>query len=135
MQYSAVQRARQAFTVPATSGDYAEQEITFGASASGLAQGALLGVTAVIETIPANARVELWLSKVSTTADPASAFATDDYFYAGLVLVPARTSYSATGETASYGSATWPLAAYPSAKLRIRSGGTSGGATISASAD
>jgi hypothetical protein len=130
-----MERARKTFTVPATSGNYAEGEITFGSTASGQAQGGLSGVSAVIEEIPASARVELWLGKISTTSDPASDFTADDYFYAGLVLVPARTSYSATGETASYGSATWPLAGYPSAKLRIRSGGVSGSAVISASAD
>ena len=89
----------------------------------------------VLEQIPFGAKVELWLPQVSETATPASGFTDANYFYSGLVCVPARVAYTATGETATFGSAYWLLAGYPGAQLRVVNGsGAGGSATISWSA-
>ncbi len=127
-------RGRSVVTVPATVGDYGTS-VDIGKPGSGQAQGSFRGVTVLIENIPALARVELWLPSVAdTTTGAASSFTDSNYFYAGLVCTPARTAYSATGETASQGSANWLLSGYPGAQLRVRSGGSAGTGTISWSA-
>jgi hypothetical protein len=133
--HRAKERARVTATVPAVSGDYANERIEFGDVGSGQYGQSFMGVTALIEQIPASARVELWLPKVADASLNAADRTDSDFFYAGLVLVPARVAYTATGETASYGSASWPLCGYPGAQLRIRSGGIGGSAVISATAD
>lgn len=129
------ERVRQTCTVPATAGNYASEFIAFGAVAPGVIQQSYAGVTALIEgSIPSGARVELWLPKVADSSEAASNFDTQDYFFSGQVLVAAGTSGTPVGETWSYGSATWALAGYPGAMLRVKSAGPSGPVTISATA-
>ncbi len=126
--------------VPSVSGDYAEERITFGVCSynegSGTADVSYLGVTALIEGgWPAGATVELWLPSVADANVSAAGRANGNYFYAGLVLAQAGTAYAPTGATASFGSATWPLAGYPGAQLRVKSGGIAGSVYLSATAD
>jgi hypothetical protein len=103
------------FAVPATSGNYAPERLTFCPTA-GVGPLPLLGVTALLESGPAGTVLELWLLKFGGTP------ATDaDWVYSGK---------SITG-----GGETWPLASFPGAQLRCKSGGTSGSAVVTASAD
>lgn len=128
------QRERSTGTVPSVVGD-SVVAITFLAVKSGQAQGSLCGVTALIETIPAGAVVELWLPKVADNTKTADTFDNTDYFYAGLVVTPVFVAYTATGETATFGSGSWTLCGYPGAQLRVKNKTGSGGAyAISGSA-
>ena len=131
------ERGRVTANVPAAVGQYAPEVILFGKVGVGETAQSFGGVTALIEQVPAGSVVELWLPKVPDGNNPAAglAIANGDYFYSGLCVVPPRVAFSATGETASFGSANWLLSGYPGAALRIvnRSGG-GGSATISASA-
>lgn len=103
------------FVVPATLGQYAPERFTF-APPSGVSAVPLLGVTALLESGPAAVVIELWLLKFNGTP------ATDGHWiYSGL---------SITG-----GGATWPLASFPGAQLRAKSGGTAGTAVVTGSAD
>jgi hypothetical protein len=129
------ERARVTMNVPVTSGDYASERITFGADQAGQIDGSFIGVTALLETCPAGATLELWLPQVADGTLSGSDRTDANYFYAGQVLGPAGVANTPTGATASFGSATWPLAGYPGAQLRAKSGGTSGGMTVSATAD
>lgn len=105
---------RVSFTVPVTSGNYAPERITFAAQNTSCVSPPLLGVTVLEEAKVATATVELWLLKQG--GDPT---ADASYFlYAS-----------------SVGSATTPLASYPGAQLRVKSGGTAGSHIINASAD
>jgi len=110
--------ARQSFTVPATNGQYASEEIVFAPSTVAVVPSGLLGGSAVIEKKPASASLELWLLQVE--GDPTNAA---DWFYSG------------NNVTAANALVTWPLASYPGAKLRAKSGGTSGSLVADASAD
>jgi hypothetical protein len=121
-------------TVDNNANNYGVADLVIGATADGLAPQSFLGVTVLIESIPQLARVELWLPKVADGSEARASFDIEDYFYAGLVCCPARVSYSATGETASYGSASWALAGYPGCLLRVRGGGSAGACSISATA-
>ena len=137
----AKETARRTFNVPGTSGNYAEEVITFGADADGQADLSFLGVTALIESgasgsaWPSGATVELWLPEVAAAQVTGSDRSPANYHYSGLVLSAAGTAYAPTGATASFGSATWPLAGYPGAQLRVKSGGVSGQGVVSATAD
>lgn len=107
---------RQSFTVPAGSGQYAPEAITLAqGSAAGAGKPQLLGVTALIEAAIANAVVELWLLKIG--GDPT---ANGDYFFSG--------KSTTTGDT-------FPLASWPGAQLRVKSGGTAGNHIVNATAD
>lgn len=137
------QKDRKTFAVPLTSGDYAAERITFGAVSTGLAEQSFMGVTALIESGPTGAAgpsgavVELWLPKVADSTEGKASFDDADYHYAGLVVASPRTavvSAVSTGATVSYGSATWPLAGYPGAQLRVRSGGVAGSLVVSGTA-
>lgn len=111
-------KARKSFTVPATSGQYAPERITFpSVFGSGLAEeGGLLGITALVESGgAAGAVVEVWLPKVGATGIDA------DYTLAG------------TGITS--GQLTMALASFPGAQIRVKSGGTAGTTTVDATAD
>lgn len=111
------ERYQQTFTVPSTSGSYAPERIAFGEVAEGLPQDSFMGVTASVDGTVATMSVELWLPAVGASYP----FIDDDYKYSG-------KSISATGAE------TWPLAGYPGAQIRVKSGGTSGTGTVSASA-
>lgn len=121
--------------VPSIAGDYASERITFGADAPGQIDGSFIGVTALLESCPALATLELWLPQVADGTLTGSDRTDANYFYAGLVLAPAGTAYAPVGATASFGSATWPLAGYPGAQLRAKSGGVGGVMQVSATAD
>jgi hypothetical protein len=105
---------RKAFTVPGTSGQYAPERIVMASPSSATLSPSLLGVTALIESAPASAAIELWLLRVG--GDPTND--SDFFLY-----------------DSSASSKTWPLASYRGAELRAKSGGTAGSMTVSASAD
>src|SRR3990167_10937093 len=107
----------QTFTVPSTSGSYAPERIAFGEVASGQAIDSFQGVTCIVNGTVATMTVELWLRQFNADHP----FIDDDYEYSG-------KSIGATGGE------TWALAGFPGAQLRVKSGGTSGTATISATA-
>lgn len=127
-------RGRSTLTVPTNVGD--STNITIGGVGTGQRQPSIRSVTVVLEQIPAGAKVELWLPSVAdSNTGAASAFTDANYVYSGQVCVPARVAYTATGETASYGSSYWLLAGYAGAQLRVVNGtGLGGAATISWSA-
>lgn len=104
----------QTFTVPATSGQYAPERLQLNSQRSSVQSVGLLGVTALIESAPSGAAIELWLLRVG--GDPMN-----DADYCLFDSSPV--------------SKTWPLASYRGAQIRMKSGGTGGSATISASAD
>jgi hypothetical protein len=108
--------ARTSFTVPATSGQYATQRIQLAPPSAAVTGVPLYGVTALIESAPAGAVLELWLMRVE--GDPA----TDASFF-----------YS--GKSITTGAETWTLAGFPGAQIRVRSGGTGGTLVASATAD
>lgn len=110
---------RGSFTVPATSGSYAFERITFGAVPSGVPEQALTAITVNVDASIATMVVELWLPRIGGGSKPPSTFVDGDYQFSG-------KSIGATG------SETWPLAGYTGAQLRVKSGGTSGTATLSA---
>jgi len=109
---------RKSFTVPVTSGNYAPEEIIFAPSTALVPADGLLGVSAVIESLPAASTLELWALQIA--ADPTNAA---NWFYTGNNITAANTL------------TTWPLASYPGLKLRAKSGGTSGALVADASAD
>lgn len=113
----AAHEARTSFTVGAVAGVYATEEIIFGGT-SATRSPSLTAVTALVETLglATDAVVELWLLKIGGA--PATA---GDWIY--------------TGESLTSGAETWPLASWPGAKIRVKSGGTAGTAIISAAAD
>lgn len=105
------------FSLPAESGSYSAERITFGDVASGMVEDSFQGVTVSVDTSVATMVVELWLPKVGSTYPRID----DDYKYTG-------KSIGATG------SETWALAGYPGAQIRVKSGGVAGDPVISASA-
>lgn len=122
--------------VPPVAGDYASERITFGPDSTGMPDGSFCGITALIENgAPALVTVELWLAQVADSQVSGSDRTDLQYHYSGLVLAPAGVAYAPTGATASFGSATWPLAGWPGAQLRVKSGGSSGQMYLSATAD
>lgn len=139
--YADRERHRVTFTVPGTSGDYASERITFGVVSSGVIPDAFGVVTALIEgntdgtPEPTGCVVEVWLPRVAGSDKSADQFTDADYFYTGNVLAPAGVAKSVTGaNTVQFGAGTWTLGAWPGAQLRVKSGGVSGGITVSASA-
>lgn len=132
------EKGRKTFAVPAASGDYAAERITFGAVGSGEAGQSFMGVTLLIEgdatACPAGASAELWLKQVGDGAVAASAMTDDNYFFAGRAVFPARGAASSAGVTVSFGHETWPLSGWPGAQIRVRSGGVPGSMTVSATA-
>ena len=104
------------FSLPAASGSYSAQRITFGEVASGQAKETYQGITVSVDTTVANMSVELWLPKFTATVP----FLDTDYQYTG-------KSIGATGGE------TWALAGYPGCQIRVKSGGTAGPPVISAS--
>lgn len=107
----------QSFTVPATAGNYATERLSLTRQNTSLAPANLVGVTALIESNTATgASLELWVLKVG--GDP-----TNDAHYFN------------SGKSISAGSDTWPLASWPGAQLRAKSGGVSGALVASGTAD
>ena len=103
------------FSLPAASGSYSAERITFGEVISGQAKESYQGITVLVVTSVATMTVELWLPKVSADHP----FIDGDYTYTG-------KSIGATGGE------TWALAGYPGAQIRVKSGGTAGSPVISA---
>ncbi len=108
---------RQSFNVPATSGTYAPERITFGSASTNVIPDALLGLTSLLESAPTGATVEIWLPKLGAAVPATDA----DYFY--------------SGDSHTSGRLTVPLASYPGAQIRVKSGGTAGAAVVDATAD
>ena len=115
------EKYRQNFTVPGASALYAFERITFGVPGANSPEDSFIGVTAVVEASVATSVVELWLPRISDGTKHPSTFIDSDYVFSG-------ESIAATGAE------TWALAGYPGAQIRVKSGGTSGTATISATA-
>ena len=113
--------------VPAKVGDYAAHQ-TVGVQAPGNHSVALMGVSVCIESLPAGAVLELWMRQIADGVTAGDQMGDTNYYYAGLVCVPTRVAYSATGELASFGSAYWLLSAWPSVQLRVRNASGGGGA-------
>jgi hypothetical protein len=114
---------RKTFVIPSTSGNYAPERITFGqrGAAQGVAgdAGCFLGITAIAESAPAGASLELWLPKANANLNGLA----DDQFFFCKTLVS-----GAAGETQA-------LASVPAVQLRAKSGGTSGNMPTSAFVD
>ena len=135
------QRARQVFTVPNTSGNYAEERITFGAPANaGDREESFQGVTVVLEDVgtdghhqaPQLVVAEVWVGQVPDGNVSGYQMTDANYWFSGLVVVPANVAYTPVGVTVSYGSGTWPLAGWPMVQIRVKSGGIGGPVTVSA---
>ena len=109
--------SRTSFAVPATSGTYAPERITFGSDNPSTPPDALLGLTSLLESAPAGAVVEVWLPKIGAAVPAADA----DYFF--------------SGDSHTSGRITVPLASWPGAQIRVKSGGTAGTAVVNATAD
>jgi hypothetical protein len=113
-------RGTQTFAVPVNAGEYAPEFLTLGAQDSAaVAPEHFLGVTAVPESLPDDAIVEVWLPKAGVQGIPDPE---DDYTYSGeSTLGPVLTV---------------PLASWPNgAQIRVQSGGTTGDAVVSGSVD
>jgi hypothetical protein len=109
----------QTFTVPETEDQYAPERLTLGArQAATVLPEDFLGVSFVIEEIPAGASAEIWLPKLAgDVPDP-----DDDYFF--------------SGEAATSGVKTIALASWPGgAQIRVKSGGAAGSAVVHGVAD
>ena len=110
---------QQTFTVPAASGSYAFERIAFGEVKAGQAPEMFEGITASVDTTVATMVVELWLGRVGVAG---GAHINTDYTYSGQAL------------DAATGGETFALAGWPCAQIRVKSGGTSGSAVVSATA-
>lgn len=113
------QRFQQTFTVPGASGSYAFERIAFGEVPAGVFPMSFEGVTVSVDSAVTSAVVELWLPRVGVAGGE---HIDGDYTYSGQAL------------DAATGAETFVLAGYPGAQIRVKSGGTGGTATISASA-
>jgi hypothetical protein len=116
------ERGRITANVPNISGDYATETIVFGAVGSpGTQEQSFMGVTALFEGSLAGASLELWLPHVTDPTVTKAAQINVDYFFSGKSIV-------------TTGAETWPLAGYPGAMIRVKSGGPGGAIKVSASA-
>lgn len=119
------ERYRQSFTVPAQAGNYASERITFGPQAAGQAESYFRGIMALVEnTLVPGCTVELWLRKCSDSTEGGASMDDGDYTLGGSNF-PSMTT---TGAVA------WTLHAWPGAQVRVKSGGTQGTQTVSATA-
>ncbi len=134
-------RARVTFTVPNTAGNYAPERITLGAPANGgEREDSFQGVTVLLEDVgvdgsnqaPAGMQAEVWLSQVPDRTASAAAMTDANYWFGGVVVVPANTGSAPASVTVGYGSVTVPLAGWPMVQIRVKSGGVGGPATVSA---
>ena len=132
-------KRRQAFTVPTTSGNYAPERLTFGAPPTPVAKDqfgntlgspvevGLLGITFLLEaTQIASCVAELWLPQLGTLSPSSSS---------GDGVAPTDSNYTYSGYSISSGALTVPLASFVGAQIRVKSGGSSGTQTVSATAD
>lgn len=104
------------FVVPVTGGNYAPERLWLGSNGTDNTRDILDIVTAFFTTAVATAVLELWLLKAG------GAPATDaDYFYSGTSAV-ATTPNGVSVQ----------LAGWPNGQIRVKSGGTSGTAVVSA---
>src|SRR3990167_307553 len=115
------EKYRQDFTVPAANGSYAFERLTFLAVSAGRPEVSFIWVTYVVEASVATSVVELWLPRISGGTKHPSTFIDSDFVYS-------------VESIAASGAETWALAGYPGAQIRVKSGGTGGTATISATA-
>lgn len=125
-------KGRATITVPALSGNYANEVLAFGApletpgSTSVVDDGSFEEVMAYVESIVAGATVELWVRKVASDTEPAKDMDLGDYFLYGTAT---------TGTATAVGRLYWSgLAGWPAGVIRVKSGGTGGTMTISATA-
>lgn len=102
----AIARDRTTFTLPAVAGSYAPETYFVGDGR------ALLGITAVVETAPADAILEVWLRRLD---QPAGVLGS--YVNAGLSRVGA-------------GFLTQALSSYPGAALRMKTGASAAGGAV-----
>lgn len=113
--------ARQGFTVPATSGNYANERITFGQVAANLLPSTFEGFCLVVEDslnapFVASCSVEVWVARFPDATTPVSALTDADYTFAG-------TAFRFT----SGGLQNVTLNAYHLFQIRVKSGGGLGG--------
>lgn len=120
---NAKEKERRSFTVPAASGSYAFERITFGNKVTlGMPEDGFMGVTVAVEGAGiASSTIELWLPRLDDGTKHPSTFVDSDYTFSGKSI-------------AVTGAETWALAGYPGAQIRVKSGGTGGSVTIGASA-
>ena len=116
---SAKEMYRVTVNVPGVSGNYAEF-ITFGAAGVGQNVQFFREITALVENYVAGSTVELWLPHVVDSSEAASDRDAGDYFNSGFSTLTAA------------GAVRWVLSAWPGAQIRVKSGGTPGAMTISA---
>ena len=109
------ERVKQSFTVPGASGSYAFERLTFGEMGSGQARLKVEGITVSVFSSVASSQVEIWLPRV----DASYPITDSDYTYSGWSI-------------AASGALTMPLADYTGVQVRVKSGGTSGTAVVSA---
>lgn len=110
------------FNVPAISGNYATEVITFGKAQAGQASQYFREVSALVEqAILTGASVELWLPQVPDGTVSADAEGPGTYWNSN--VTPLITQ--ALGR--------WQISGWPGAQLRVKSGGTGGVLTVSAS--
>jgi len=102
---------RQTFTVTAVNGAYASEVMDIDSSA---APGGVLEISPLIESLPASATVELWLLRVDGNPETSG-----DWKLA--------LSWNTTGLQDLV-----PLAFWRGIEIRVKSGGTSGTAAVSA---
>jgi hypothetical protein len=110
-------KGAQTFVVPVAAGEYAPEVLTFARSSNDMAPLSVIAATALVTAAVATAVVELWLLKED--GDPSL----DAHWF--------NTGKSIT----TSGAETWPLAGWDGVQFRVKSGGTAGNATISASAE
>lgn len=117
-------RGRITAAVPSTSGNYATERITFGASAVGVGEQTISGITCLLESGgTASTTVELWVRRESGDDKAQSAMTDADYTLAGSDFA----SLSAAGLKS------WTFAGgIVGAQIRVKSGGVAGPSNVSA---
>jgi hypothetical protein len=119
---SAKEMYRVTFQVPAISGNYATETITFGKAQPGQSVQYFREVSALVEqAILAGAVVELWLPQVPDGTVSAEQEGPGTYWNTNVTPL----STQALGR--------WQISAWPGAQLRVKSGGVGGALTVSAS--
>lgn len=109
--------SQQNFTVPVGAGSYAPEEIVFAGNANTRSLGNQ-GLTVAVAAVVATAVLEVWLLK-SPELDPS---------------VAGNWAFAYTVTAAALGATRWYLDNWPGVKVRVKSGGTAGTVTVSASA-
>lgn len=125
------EKGRVVANVPAVSGSYAEERITFGDQSTGLGEQSFMAVTALVESAVAAATLELWLPQVAQSVGEPASFTDANYYFTGKSLPASGGAALTNGQGIAE---TWTLAGYPGAQIRVKSGGIPGQMPISASA-